>query len=254
MKQLSKILIIAGTGLLFLICVLIGVLYYRNLNRNETAMAVTIERNLKEYLNEKVSELNPQFLEKEEDAEQINKLSEQLSKELTDQVLKELSKQLSGQISKQVSSEVEKIVTDRISQYFSKEKEKFLTKKEIEKLSAELLSSLKEQLLQEITKENNIEKDKLLALIEQLKGSNEQQIKDLKTALEELKKQNNNAALEEWKKQNNTVLEGMKTAIASMESSMKAINDRMQKLSGDVNVKVERWDADTQTLYLIPVK
>lgn len=81
MKPISRILIVAGTGILFLLCIIIGVLYYRNLNRNEEEMAVSIERNLKQYLNERVNSLEPQVLEKEMDSEQIKQLVDYLVNE-----------------------------------------------------------------------------------------------------------------------------------------------------------------------------
>lgn len=44
------------------------------------------------------------------------------------------------------------------------------------------------------------------------------------------------------------------TKINNLNTTVQSVNTTIQEVQSDVNIKVERWDADTQTLYLVPVE
>lgn len=245
MKPISKLLIAAGTGLLFLICILIGVLYYRNLNRNEEEMAVSIERNLKQYLNERVEELNPQFLKQEGNAEKIDELSEHILKELSEKLNKEnltwdelLQYFSEEQITRILDYVVNNFKNDWLSQFITEAGDIFITEEEYEIIGEEFLAALKEEMKTSLDKmrleiENNIlEVEKRIAetqaLIEKLE-------KEAATTASEVKKLKEKAAsdgkeLENLKnkltvvgKELESIKVEMKTALAELETLKKEI-------------------------------
>lgn len=272
MKPISKILIAAGTGLLFLICILIGVLYYRNLNRNEEEMAVSIERNLKQYLNERVNELNPQFLEKEENAEKIDQLSEQILKELSKTLNKEnltweelLQYFNEEQITKVLDYVVNNLKNDWISQFITEAGDIFITEEEYKIIGEEFLAALEEEMKAALEKLRS-EVQNSITSIENKLSKIERSIENLKTEDSDLKKRMVQAEaeiekLKELVSKADEKLKKMNTGITNIDNSLQEINalittmqSEINELKANSNVKVEKWDADTATLYLVPLE
>lgn len=286
MKPISKILIATGTGLLFLICILIGVLYYRNLNRNEEEMAVSIERNLKQYLNERVEELNPQFLEKEENVEKIDQLSEQILKEISKKLNKEnltweelMQYFNEEQITKVLDYIVNNFKDDWLSQFITEAGDIFITEEEYEIIGEEFLAGLEKEMKDALEK-LKADVQKSILLLEGKVSKNEMTIEGLKTEdivlkkrltqVEaedtELKKRIEQAEteikkLKEILSKSNEMLKQMESGMNNIDMSLQEINNSIvniqnefQALKGNVNVKVEKWDTDTATLYLVPVE
>lgn len=297
MKSISKTLIIAGTVLLFLVCILVGVLYYRNLRRGDEELAVSIERNLQKYLNERVNELNPEFLEKDENAEILTMLSEQILKEMSQKLNKEnltWEELLQYFSEEQIKSVIEYVINnfedDWFSQFLNEAGDIFITQEEYKLIGDEIFAALREELLKQLEQVTGEEKEKILELIKtvnEYKSSSENQITGLKILLEGLQKENiaSQAILEQIKKDSEDVkgaLEQLKkedkalhTRIDTNENSMKNIEERLtsnenniiiieqelegflrrvDKLESGTNLKVERWDEETQSLYLVPAQ
>ena len=272
MKPISKILIAAGTGLLFLICILIGVLYYRNLNRNEEEMAVSIERNLKQYLNERVNELNPEFLEKKENVEKIDQLSEQILKEISKKLNKEnltweelMQYFNEEQITKVLDYIVNNFKDDWLSQFITEAGDIFITEEEYSVIGEEFLTALKEEM--QTTLENfKTDVQNRITAIESKISKTEQSIEKLETADSELAKRITQteteiknlkellAKAEEMLKQMDSGMTDIDTNLQEIYSLVTNMQNEIQGMKANVNVKVEKWDADTATLYLVPVK
>lgn len=297
MKSISKTLIIAGTVLLFLVCILVGVLYYRNLRRGDEELAVSIERNLQKYLNERVNELNPEFLEKDENAEMLTMLSEQILKEMSQKLNKEnltWEELLQYFSEEQIKSVIEYVINnfedDWFSQFLNEAGDIFITQEEYKLIGDEIFAALREELLKQLELVTGEEKEKILELIKtvnEYKSSSENQITGLKILLEGLQKENiaSQAILEQIKKDSEDVkgaLEQLKkedkalhTRIDTNENSMKNMEERLtsnenniiiieqelegflrrvDKLESGTNLKIERWDEETQSLYLVPAQ
>ena len=297
MKSISKTLIIAGTVLLFLVCILVGVLYYRNLRRGDEELAVSIERNLQKYLNERVNELNPEFLEKDENAEMLTMLSEQILKEMSQKLNKEnltWEELLQYFSEEQIKSVIEYVINnfedDWFSQFLNEAGDIFITQEEYKLIGDEIFAALREELLKQLELITGEEKEKILELIKtvnEYKSSSENQITGLKILLEGLQKENiaSQAILEQIKKDSEDVkgaLEQLKkedkalhTRIDTNENSMKNMEERLtsnenniiiieqelegflrrvDKLESGTNLKIERWDEETQSLYLVPAQ
>lgn len=222
MKSISKMLIAVGTGILFLICILIGVLYYRNLNRNEEEMAVTIEKNLKQYLNERVSELNPQILEQEG--------NDELIQEVLDHI-------------------VNNFMDDWKSQFIDEAGEVFISEEEYAVIGDEIFSSLQEELLKRLEQANGEEREKILSALEQLKTENSNGLKVIKEEIQNSISAaiDRIAAIEKKVSDMEGETQGTKESIVNVQNNLQILKDK-------INVKVERWDEESQTLYLIPVE
>lgn len=236
MKSIGKILIIAGTGLLFLICILIGVLYYRNLNRNEEEMAVSIERNLKEYLNERVNELNPQFLEKEENVEKLDLLSEQILKEISKKLNKEnmtweelFQYFTEEQMQEAIDYVVNNLKSDWFSQFITEAGDVFISEEEYELMGDEIFTALQEKLLMQLEEMTGAERDKLLAMIEEFKKEGNEQIVDLKALFLKLQEENNDGLQE--------IKTGMQNTIQLLAERVTAAEKEIVLLKNDETVK-----------------
>lgn len=224
MKPISRILIVAGTGILFLLCIIIGVLYYRNLNRNEEEMAVSIERNLKQYLNERVNSLEPQVLEKEMDSEQI--------KQIIDYLVNEEYK------------------SDWWSQWLKEAENTFVTREEYSVIGEGLLAALRAELMNQLeTKLAEIAT--LLEKMETEDGKLRERVTVLETGLQNMQKLL--AKMEEIIKKMESENSGLKTEIQNINAAITNIQNELKALKVNSNVKVEKKDADTAILYLVPV-
>jgi len=264
MKSMSKTLIIAGTVILFLVCILIGALYYRNLKRGDEEMAITIERNLQAYLNERVSDLNPEFLEKDENGEKIRELSERVSKELSEKLNKEDYKMQSNEILEILKKELQKQIESA-------------SENDRERLT-ELLNMINEYRSDNEERINSNE-DRLLSLEILLKGMQNDSVSS-KTFFDQLKNDTDGIRriLEQMQKdfadmnlrleasdQKETDLgkritgleeraAGSEKHITVIEQKLTEVLDRMGKLESGANVRIEHWDAETQSLYLAPIE
>ncbi len=313
MKHLSRIFIGAGAGLVLLICILIGVLHSRNLSKQEEERAITIENNLKEYLNERVNEIEPQYIEannSELTAEQraeAQKIFEDRRDELVHDIISDLSKQLLEEIDKQYLSREE--LSDMNSSLMKQWNDTVLTdaKNDIKK---ELQQYMEQYLQQETTKQQALSNGQLLEQLTEVFVSKEELAKVTTSLVEQLENtfltdtkadmmkeveqyvgqkiskqqtlflEKNNALktefmnlLETYKTENAQTLEAFKTEYSAQLDTLKEENSSMQKTITDLNnqivalqeqihilnatrsnIRVERWDAATQSLYLVPVE
>lgn len=245
MKSISKMLIAAGTGILFLICILIGVLYYRNLNRNEEEMAVTIEKNLEQYLNERVSELHPQFLEQEDSKEKMEQISKQILQEIAKKLNKEnltweelLQYYSEEQIQEVLDYVVNHFKDDWLSQFINEAGDTFITEEEYKVIGEEFFAALQNKLLEQLEQTAGEEREKLLAILEQLKEETQSSISSANERVTAVEKK----------------ISDMEGNAQGNRESILNVQNILQSLRSNVNIKIDRWDEETQTLYLVPVK
>lgn len=247
MKPISRILIMAGTGILFLICILIGVLYYRNLNRNEEEMAVMIERNLQQYLNERVNELNPEFLKDGRNAEKVDDAAKLILEEMAKKLNKEnltWEELFQYFTEEQINTVVDYIVNnfsdDWLSQLINEAGDTFITKQECIDISDAVFAALKEELLKKIEEATGEDREKLLAMLKELRADGENQIVDLKALIEKIQKENIEgiSVIREDIKTQGTLLGELKKSLKNMNLGMSDVEKRHTEDMENVNVKI----------------
>ena len=139
-------------------------------------MAVTIERNLQTYLNERVSELNPEFLEKTDNEEILRQLSEQILKEMSRQLNMEnmtWEEILQYFNEEQIKSVIEYVINqfddDWLNQFINEAGDIFITEEECQVISKNIFAALKEELLRQLEKITGEEREKLMELLKNVK-------------------------------------------------------------------------------------
>lgn len=230
MKSISKVLILSGVGIFMLICILIGVLYYRNLEQNESEMAVRITKDLEAYLNERVNEINPQFLEKKENQEKIEQAAQNILAELAKQLHMEnlsweelLQYFTEEQLTQLIDSVVNNSSVDWVSQFINKAGDTFLTQEEYTEISQQILDALREEIYLKLEEVTGKDRDYLLRLLQDLKENGDSQFVDLKALLKKLGEETANDLLAV-----NKTLDNTKLTAEQNFSEIKALKERLK--------------------------
>lgn len=241
MKSISRLLILTGVGILFLICIITGVVYFKRQSVNRES-SDTIKREMQEYLAEYVNELNPQFLEKSENWEYVDQAAAEILAalgsrlQMDDLTIEELLQYLTEE---QITAILELITNhygkEIVEGYLPKKGVDYFTQQELDEITSKIIGFLEEGLLRRIEDTRAADKEELLRLLEQIQRNGDKNNTALKEMIEKLRAENQKQ-LEENKNMtltNQKSIGNVKKSISVLEA---LLNEQIIKVEGKIGV------------------